>query len=255
VRGRAGGQGLGLLLPLLLLAPPAVNLLRESRRASGAAPAADPSAPTRDLQLDSLRQLLAEKDRELERVRGYAQSQPRYFPVLAHTVPLVSDPSPARSALWLWGTGLESASAGAPAAYRGALIGRVERVWPERGLARLQTLRDEYFRVRFRWREVRGFLGGMGKTDAQGRPLLEIQHLSVEAAFREGERVFTDGDDGLYPRDLPIGTLVRSELDGSGGERFLVRAEWAPERVPEVVILIDRAALEARALAGRGDGQ
>jgi hypothetical protein len=149
----------------------------------------------------------------------------------------------------------------------------VERIFRDLGLARVQTLRDQFFRVRFRYREVTGFLWGTGQTDDRGRPLLEIRHLSAEVGFREGETVATEGDDGRYPRGLPIGVLVRRKAapaasadppaEGaasapgvSAGGEFRVRGDFRLEWIPEVIILSDRAEAGARAAApGKEDAE
>jgi hypothetical protein len=258
VRGRGGAPGAGWVLPLLLLLPPAAHFFWDfeksrTRRAEGVA-ASGPQEPPPAVQTASLRQLLWEKERELKLLRGWSQSQPRYVGLRAEVVHL-ADLSPRRSGFWIWAEGFQGATTRSAVVYRETLVGRVERIWADRGVAQVQTLRDQYFRVRFRYGEAKGFLFGTGRVDGSGRPLLEIRHLGVETGFREGERVFTDGDDGWFPAGLPIGTLVRSSPEGAEGRGFEVRGEFPVEGLPEVVLLVDRAASGVRAILGKEDAE
>jgi cell shape-determining protein MreC len=233
--------------------PPAGNLfleLRRSRAERSAGVEASLPAPA-GLEAAVLKQRLWEKERELKLLTRSGQGQPRYTTLRADVIHL-ADLSPRRDAFWIWAEDLAGVRASTAVSYREALVGRVERVWTERGVGRVQTLRDPFFRVRFRYGDAWGFLVGTGRTDREGRPLLEIRHLAVEVAFREGDRVFTDGDDGYYPRGLPIGSLVRSDQEKAEAGDFLVRGEFSLDRIPEVVLFIDRAALDSRAAGKEG---
>ncbi|MGH9363593.1 MAG: rod shape-determining protein MreC, partial [Thermoanaerobaculia bacterium] len=200
-------------------------------------------------QVQTLRQLIWAKEQELVQIRGAVHEQPRYAPLRAEVIQF-ADVSPRRDGFWVWANGLEGVTARTAATHRGALVGRVEQVFAERGLARVATLRDPYFRVRFRYREASGFLWGTGAADSLGRPLLEIRYLTVEVGFQEGEMVFTEGGDGYFPPHLPIGVLVLSGRERDGPGRFLVRAEHRPDKLAEAILLVDRAVSEVRAVLG-----
>ena len=57
-----------------------------------------------------------------------------------------------------------------------------------------------------------------------GLESLELDFVPVQASVRPGDRVLTAGTDGIYPRGIPVGTVVAVE---SGGELFR-RIELAP---------------------------
>lgn len=277
MRSRGNTTGPWALPLVLLLLPPVGNLVRDlqlsrtarERMALLGLTAADPTA---GIEAARLGQLLLDKDRELQLLRGAVQAQPRYAPLRAEPIHL-GDLSPRRDAFWIWAEGFPGVTPRTAVTYRGELIGRVERVFRDLGLARVQTLKDSYYRVRFRYRQATGFLWGTGETDDQGRPLLEIRHLSAEVGFREGETVATEGDDGRYPRGLPIGVLVRRKVApavsadppaeaasaglraGPEGGEFRVRGEFRLDWIPEVVLLADRAEGAARAAQGKEDAE
>ena len=255
MRGR-GATGSGLILPLmLLLLPPAGNIFwelhtgRRSRERLGNAglTAEDPEAGTR---ISTLRQLLLDKERELEILRGWSLEEPRHVPLLTDVVH-TGDLSPRRHALWLWGTGFQGVTSRTSVAFRGALVGRVDRVFEGRRLARVMSLMDPYFRVKFRYGKQSdsiGFLWGTDRADTQGRPFLEIRLLKREVRFQQGEPVFTAGGDGFFPSGLLIGRLVRVEESQQQDRRFQVLAEYRPDALAEVVLLVDRASMEVLSL-------
>lgn len=254
--GRGGWQsrreGLGWTFAMLLLIPPLANLALEYRQRLSPPPAEEAGrtrAPAA-VETATLRQQLWETERELTLLRGWSQAQPRYHPVFADVV-YRGDLSPRRAVLWVWGSGFAAVDARTVAVDRGALLGRVRHVWPEQGVAQIQSLRDPYIRVRFRYDKAWGFLSGTGRADAQGRPLLEIRHLSRETTFQEGDQVFTDGEDGFFPKGILIGTLVRSASAGEPGGEFHVRGEFPPERAVEAILLVDRVRMEIESLAGK----
>jgi len=263
-RGRPP-PGFSWILPLLLLLPPLCNLSWDlyrnhySSALAGSEPAGSRislNAGTDSDNLDRIskdreRQLQWERDREGQRLQVWRELFPRYKPLAADVIHL-ADPSPRRNAFWIWARDLREVVPDTPVVHPDVqnLIGRVDRIWPDLGIARVQTLRDPYFRVRFRYREAWGFLWGKGTVDSRGRPLLEIRHMGLEVAFQDDETVFTDGDDGVYPGGISIGTLFRSNPLKSS---FQVRGVFCLDKISRVMLLVDRARLEVRSGLGRED--
>jgi rod shape-determining protein MreC len=66
---------------------------------------------------------------------------------------------------------------------------------------------------------VRGVRGG-----GRGSGVLELDYVPLQADVRPGDRVVTAGIDGVYPRGIPIGTVVSVE---QGGQLFH-RIQLAP---------------------------
>ena len=249
------------LLPLLLLLPPAGNLFwdfypRRTRALAGGASADSPVAVEasvlRRVFEDQEHQLEWEREREAQRVRRWGQLLGRYTPLGADVIRL-DDLSPRRNSFWVWSDSLAGVGSHTAVVHGDleALVGIVKGAWPDRGIARVQTVWDRYFRVRFRYREAWGFLSGTGEVDAEGRPLLEIRHLGAEVAFVEGDTVVTDGEDGYYPGNIPIGTLFRQAAGERNGGQFMVRGIFSLGKVSRVMLLVDRAGLEVRASTSR----
>jgi rod shape-determining protein MreC len=66
-----------------------------------------------------------------------------------------------------------------------------------------------------------GVVRGAGSRGSGG---LELDYVPLQAAVRQGDRVLTAGIDGVYPRGIPVGTVVSVE---QGGQLFH-RIQLAP---------------------------
>lgn len=227
---------------------------------------------------------------------GSANAAPnaRYQIALVDILPL-DDPSPSRSVAWGWsreGQELVSDSAAvwtsdlqeipatpAPASPPGpeageanrpriagehVLVGRVLSVPGGGALARIQTIQDPLFRVRFRTDGASGILWGTGSSREDGSPLLELQHVTDRREIKEGAAVFTEGGDGLYPEGLLIGYLERQRTDaatvadekeggGTAPGRLVVRAAVVPGRLSRMAVAVDLTRRRIGRLAGEGE--
>jgi len=76
-------------------------------------------------------------------------------------------------------------------------------------------------------------------TDASGRePMLELRGVPYRDSVAAGTEVITSGLGGVYPRGLPIGTVVGVARQSAGWERvYLVRPSAAPARVSHVLVI------------------
>ena len=54
-----------------------------------------------------------------------------------------------------------------------------------------------------------GVIGASGPLDGK---LVEMSYLSRHADLKPGQRVLTSGLGGIFPRGIPIGTIVDSQL-------------------------------------------
>jgi len=82
--------------------------------------------------------------------------------------------------------------------------------------------------------------GIVGVTpDATARePMLELRGVPYRDSVAVGTPVITSGLGGVYPRGLPIGTVVGVARESEGWERvYLVRPLAAPARVSHVLVI------------------
>ena len=108
-------------------------------------------------------------------------------------------------------------------------------------LARVQTLLDPFFRVRFRSAEGEGILWGTERTDAEGRPLLEVHHLTPAGTLPGGARVHTSGEDGIYPPGVLIGEVIGEVVGDSSRSSNLVRGAIDARSSLRVLVVRDLA--------------
>lgn len=78
-----------------------------------------------------------------------------------------------------------------------------------------------------------------GVAEGQGRTVLHIKYLSREADIRPGDEVVTAGLGEIYPRGLPVGTVVGiSRTEGDLFQEALVRPAADLTHVEEMLILV-----------------
>ena len=70
--------------------------------------------------------------------------------------------------------------------------------------------------------------------DGGGAPLLD--YLRTAVALKEGDRVLTSGDGGVFPRGLPVGTVVKSF---DGGWRVALDSDAAPIDYVQILLFTD----------------
>jgi rod shape-determining protein MreC len=84
---------------------------------------------------------------------------------------------------------------------------------------------------------VWGMITG-GAVMADGRPALEMQHVSSLDDVVQGDRVVTSGLDGIYPAGLTVGTVFSVE-DGLGlSKKVLVEPAVKMSLLEEVLVLV-----------------
>lgn len=226
-------------LVALLFAPPLVNILirdywLETRSGSdGSESEADELRRLR-VELANLRQRMEREGRESRVLAAWDSS---YDPVLARVLRL-GDATPQRHSFLIVLQKNIGGQEDFVVVSDGALVGRVKEFLPGSSIARVQSILDREFIVRFRYGDSWGFLRGTGRTDgATGRPILQVELKGQpEIPFQEDTPVFTDGD-GLFPPDILIGHVSSAPLGDS--EAFHVVADGRPDVLRDVVVLKD----------------
>jgi len=79
---------------------------------------------------------------------------------------------------------------------------------------------------------------GVTADAAVREPMLELRGVPYRDSVPVGTEVITSGLGGVYPRGLPIGTVVGVSRQSEGWERvYLVRPAAAPARVSHALVL------------------
>ena len=76
-----------------------------------------------------------------------------------------------------------------------------------------------------------------------GEPLLSMKYVPNDDTVNTGEHVVTSGMDRIFPRDLPVGTIVEIK-DGNPFKQIRVRPAANLERLEEVIVLLTLHPLE-----------
>jgi len=76
-----------------------------------------------------------------------------------------------------------------------------------------------------------------------GEPLLSMKYVPNDDTVNNGERVVTSGMDRIFPRDLPVGTIVEIKA-GNPFKQIRVRPAANLERLEEVIVLLTLHPLE-----------
>jgi rod shape-determining protein MreC len=100
---------------------------------------------------------------------------------------------------------------GSPVSTGDGLVGRV--ILAEGSYAKVQLVTDRASGVGAMIERTRR----QGIVRGAGRDGLTLEYVPLQADVQVGDRVFSSGTDGLYPRGVPIGTVVSVE---PGGELF-----------------------------------
>jgi rod shape-determining protein MreC len=77
----------------------------------------------------------------------------------------------------------------------------------------------------------------------QGEPLLTMKYVPNDDTVNPGERVNTSGMDRIFPRDLPIGTIVEIK-PGNPFKQIRIKPAANLERLEEVIVLLSLHPLE-----------
>ncbi len=118
------------------------------------------------------------------------------------------------------------------------LVGRVIEVGPT--VARVQLITDERS-------GVGAAIGVLEETRAVGvvvgsnEALCRMRYVPGSEPVREGEMVYTTGQDGIYPRGLPIGRVVAVRRGSAMvSHDILIEPAARLSRLEEVLILLER---------------
>ena len=119
---------------------------------------------------------------------------------------------------------------GMPVITPDGIAGNVQAAYGGASLVRLITDADAGVGIVLEGSRARGVMKGTGSRECR------IDYIGDEIAIEVGEKVFTSGDDRIYPKGLAVGEVTRLE-EGTEFQQIYVRPFAALDRLDEVLIL------------------
>jgi rod shape-determining protein MreC len=86
---------------------------------------------------------------------------------------------------------------------------------------------------------LQGVVGGLGE------PLAQMKYVGNDENIAAGAQVLTSGQDRIFPKDLPVGTVV-SAKQGNPFQEIRVKPAAHLERLEEVLVLLTQQPLEPK---------
>jgi rod shape-determining protein MreC len=176
-----------------------------------------------------------EAARENERLRSLLEFQHRSELTLRAAKVIATDPMPSVHSLLVDVGQRQGAAKHMPVINDQGLVGKLVRVGD--GTSIVQLLLDRNLGASVRLAHCRAD----GITAWKGGNRLLIEEIPASAGVRAGEEVLTSGLDGVFPADIPVGQIVRTEKIE---ESLFLQVEMRPHvdisRLEEVfIILVD----------------
>lgn len=129
------------------------------------------------------------------------------------------------------------------------VVGKVLEVYPSAAQVLLLTDKESGVGALLAGSRTQGVVRGTGE------PLLTMQYVVNDQEVAVGERILTSGQDRIYPKDLPVGSVMGTQA-GNPFKVIRVRPAARLDRLEEVLILLSRQELqqkkEGEAAAGVG---
>jgi rod shape-determining protein MreC len=119
------------------------------------------------------------------------------------------------------------------------VVGKILEVYPDTAQVLLLNDKESGVGALLAGTRTQGPVGGLGE------PLLLMKYVSNDEQVPIGERVLTSGQDRIFPKDLPVGTVVETK-PGSPFKVIRVKPAAHLERLEEVLILLSQQELEPK---------
>jgi len=121
------------------------------------------------------------------------------------------------------------------------VVGKIEAVFPDTSQVLLLDDRDSGV----------GALLADSRTQSPvrgaGEPLLDMEYVSIDTKVQTGEAVLTSGQDRIFPKDLPVGSVAQVKPDPHGTfQDVRVRPAAHLDRLEEVLVLLTRQELATK---------
>lgn len=117
------------------------------------------------------------------------------------------------------------------------VVGKVVETYPNAALVLLLTDKESGVGAMLANSRIQSPVGG------QGDPLLAMKYVPNDDEVNLGERVITSGMDRIFPRDLPVGTVMEIK-PGNPFKQIRIKPAANLQRLEEVLVLLSRRPLE-----------
>lgn len=182
------------------------------------------------LENQQLRRLLERFGRE-EEVQAF-QSRFSSQTLMAEIIGVGSNPN-AKEVFIDKGTG-DGVRSGMGVITPDGIVGKVQAAYPASALVLLINDASAGAGVLLANSRVRGVLKGSGSRQCR------VDYVGNEVEVQAGEKLYTSGDDRIYPRGLPVGEVTGIGV-GSAFQEIYVKPFAALDRLDEVLVILTGA--------------
>jgi len=116
-------------------------------------------------------------------------------------------------------------------------VGKVVEVYRDAAQVLLLTDKDSGAGAMLVGSRVQSPVGGTGD------PMLVMKYVPTEEEVKVGEKIVTSGMDKIFPRDIPLGTVVEVKA-GNPFKQIRVQPTAKLDRLETVIVLLTQAPLE-----------
>jgi rod shape-determining protein MreC len=121
------------------------------------------------------------------------------------------------------------------------VVGKVFAVYPDTSQVLLLSDKESGVGALLRGSRAQGPVRGSGE------PLLGLEYISNDVKVDVGENVLTSGQDRIFPKDLPVGTVTDVQPDRrSPFQKISVKPSARLDGLEEVLVLLTRQEFAAR---------
>jgi rod shape-determining protein MreC len=121
------------------------------------------------------------------------------------------------------------------------VVGKILAVYPDTSQVLLMSDKESGVGALLAYTRTQGPVKGTGE------PLLSLEYINNDEKVSPGEAVLTSGEDRIFPKDLPVGTVVDAAPDRkSSFMNIRVRPAAHLDRLEEVLVLLTREDLNLK---------
>jgi len=119
------------------------------------------------------------------------------------------------------------------------VVGKIVAVYPHVSQVLEITDRDSGVGALMAGSRIQGPVGGTGD------PLMVMKYISNDETVNVGQQILTSGEDQIYPKDLPVGTIIEVK-PGNPFKQIRVKPAAHLDQLEEVMVLLTRQELDTK---------